>query len=351
MILISSDMQPFSPERSADVRKATGQLRQAAQERHIMVGSAVRDFPLRFSSRYRRLLGGEFNMLTPENAMKWDVVHPQRNTYNFSQADRIVDFASKREFAVRGHTLVWHKALPSWLTKGNFSPDELRSILKDHITTVVGRYKGKVYVWDVLNEIINESGQFQPSIWHTALGEQYIADAFRIAHQADPSAKLFYNEAGAEGLTPHTDAVYELVRKLRSQGVPIHGIGFQMHIDAVEGLDYEGIRKNLERFSKLGLEIHITEMDIKVQDLPGTMEERLKVQAEMYRKIMQVASSIPNFKAWVQWGLTDKFSWITDSLPAGKKDSPLIFDKYFRPKEAYFSMTDTLRRGRKPGGK
>src|SRR5262249_45520509 len=191
-------------------------LRSAADERGLFVGAAVNMNPFRNEAAYTQTLGREFNMLVAENAMKLDAMHPAQNTYNFTDADALVSYAEANNMAVRGHTLVWHNQIPGWLTGGNFTRDQGIAIMRDHIMTVVGRYRGRIAAWDVVNEAVSDNnGQLRTdSFWHQRIGPEYIAMAFQFAHEADPDAKLYYNDYSAEGLGAKSDAVFNLVSGL-----------------------------------------------------------------------------------------------------------------------------------------
>lgn len=326
-----------------DVKKS---LRELAQKQDIFIGAAVDARSLQKDQKYSLLLAQEFNMITPENAMKFRYLHPERDQYNFYDADGIVGFAQRHKMKVRGHTLVWHKGTPKWVTKGKFTKKDLKQILHDYIKVVVGHFKGKLYAWDVLNEIIKGDGSEEESFWLDIFGEEYLSWIFQWAHEADPEAKLFYNEWGAEEINKKSDVVYALVKRILNNGVPIHGIGLQMHIglgepnmvEAVPKLD--SLRKNMQRFSDLGLEIHITEMDVAIQGTKGTMVERLQAQAQTYADIFKTAMTVKNFKALVTWGLTDKYSWIPEY--SGKPDAPLLIDENYTFKPAYYALKNVL---------
>ena len=250
----------------------------------------------------------------------------------------IVAFAERHDMQIRGHVLVWHQQLPSWLTEGNWTGDELMDILQEHIATVVGRYRGRIAAWDVVNEAVAGDGSLTDTIWLRGIGPEYIEMAFRWAHEADPDALLFYNDYGGEGLGRKSDAIYALVRDLLQRDVPIHGVGLQMHV----GLDWspksQDVAANMERLSALGLEVHITEMDVKIED-PAT-EEELAKQARVYGDMLQVCLAAQNCKAFVLWGFTDRHSWIPYFFPGW--DAALIFDKSYDPKPAYKALMDRL---------
>ncbi len=314
-------------------------LRDAAAARGLRIGAAVNMSPFRNEPIYAQTLSREFNILVAENAMKFDALHPAQNTYNFTDADALVAFAEANNMAVRGHTLIWHNQIPGWLTGGNFTRDQVIAIMRDHIMTVVGRYRGRIAAWDVVNEAVSDSnGQLRPeSFWLQKIGPEYIAMAFQFAHEADPDAKLYYNDYGAEAAGTKSDAVFNLVSGLVNQGVPINGVGWQMHQINPFRIQ-QAHRTNAQRLAGLGLEVSITEMDVRIS-LPTTQQE-LDEQALAYSDAIQFCLSQPNVKTLVMWGFTDKYSWIPGFF-SGFGDA-LIFDMNYQPKPAYSAMLSAL---------
>jgi endo-1,4-beta-xylanase len=315
-------------------------LRSLAQKRGIGMGTAVAIKALQNNLTYRQVLVREFNMVTPENVMKFQPIHPERDRYHFPPADALVAFAQANQMQVRGHTLVWHRQLPDWLTKGKWTREELMAILRQHIYTVVDRYRGQLVAWDVVNEAIADNASLRDTIWLKGIGSEYIEMAFRWAHEADPQARLFYNDYGGEDLGKKSDAIYALVKDLRQRDVPIHGIGLQMHISINNPPKPEAVAANIKRLGELGLEVQITEMDVRIHGGTGTREEKLAAQANLYRDMLKVCLNAPNCKAFVTWGFTDKHSWIPSHF--GHPDSPLIFDELFRPKPTYGALMEEL---------
>jgi len=255
-----------------ELEKIVPPLRSLAEAHGILIGAAVDAEKLKRDAQYAETLSREFNILTPENAMKFDSVHPSRNEYDFSEPDAIVSFARANDMKVRGHTLVWHEALPSWIREGDFTPEEWRDILREHILTEAKHYKGQIYAWDVVNEAVEEDGSLRDTVWLQGIGPEYLDLAFRWAHEADPEALLFYNDYGAEGLGSKSDAVYNLVKGLLERGVPIHGVGLQMHVSLEEPPNPQDVAANIKRLNDLGLEVHITEMDVRIRE-PATEEK------------------------------------------------------------------------------
>ena len=314
-------------------------LRAAADARGLRIGAAVNMSPFRNEAIYTQTLGREFNMLVAENAMKFDAMHPAQNTYNFTDADALVAYAEANDMVVRGHTLVWHSQIPGWLTGGNFTRDQVIAIMRDHIMTVVGRYRGRILAWDVVNEAVSDNnGQLRTdSFWHQRIGPEYIAMAFQFAREADPNAILYYNDYSAEGSGAKSDAVFNLVSGLVSQGAPIDGVGWQMHQINPFRIQ-QAHRTNAQRLGSLGLEVSITEMDVRIS-LPTTAQE-LSEQALAYRDLVEFCLAQPNVKTLVTWGFTDKYSWIPGFF-SGFGDA-LIFDMNYQPKPAYTSMSSAL---------
>lgn len=307
-------------------------LRALAEKRGIQIGAAVEPNLLLQDPEYAQVLAREFNLLVAENVMKWGALQTARGQFNFAPADLLVDFAQKNQMTIRGHTLVWHQQLPRWMYD-RFSPVEMEAILRQHIQTVVGRYRGKIAYWDVANEVIGDDARPRKTPFDVL--PDYLEKAFRYARAADPNAKLFYNDYGAEGLGPKSDAIYALLKSIKEKGVPLDGVGFQAHLDLNFSPEAARMAENLERFAKLGLEIHITEMDVRLSG-PGSKAERLQKQAQIYQQVLQVCLRQPRCKVFTLWGVSDAYSWRAAS-------EPLLFDADYQPKPAYFALQRALR--------
>ncbi|MEV5414068.1 endo-1,4-beta-xylanase [Thermopolyspora sp. NPDC052614] len=303
--------------------------------------------PFTFDHTYRGVLAEHFSSLTPENQLKWEFVHPERHKYNFGPADAIVRFAQRHGQKVRGHTLLWHSQNPAWLNEGNFSAEELRKILKEHIFTVVGRYRGKIHQWDVANEIFDGDGNYRTSenIWLRTLGPGIIADAFRWAHQADPKAKLFLNDFGAEGVNARSTAYLNLVKELRAVGVPVHGFGVQGHLSLAFSFPSD-MAANLKRFDDAGFETAVTEVDVRIPLNGGTAtEEQLRTQADYYRQAVEACLSVRGCTSFTVWGTTNRYSWVPVFFP--NEGEATIFTDDFRPKPAYTALQTALAKARR----
>ncbi|KAF4410222.1 MULTISPECIES: endo-1,4-beta-xylanase [Streptomyces] len=280
---------------------------------------------------YEEIVREQFNSITPENAMKWESVEPERGRYDWAAADRIADYADANGQQLYGHVLVWHSQLPAWLGEGDFDAAELREIMTDHIATEAGRYRGRVDRWDVVNEAFNEDGTFRETVFYDKLGEDYIADAFRAAHKADPEAELYINDYNTDGLGPKSDGMYELVKKLKAEGVPIHGVGFQGHL--VLGQEPDSMRANLQRFADLGVDVVVTELDIRMET-PAT-EQKLRQQAREYKAVTDACLAVDRCDGVTVWGASDADSWIPGWFEG--EGAALLYDEEYQRKPAYYA--------------
>jgi endo-1,4-beta-xylanase len=320
-------------ERAPD--PATSSLRDLAQHTKLRIGTAVDTAALQADAEYRRLVADQFSSVTPENVMKWEVVEPQRGQFDFTEADRLVDFARANKQLVRGHTLLWHNQLPSWLTSGTWTKAELRSILRAHIFAEAGHFRGRIWAWDVVNEAFNDDGTWRDTLWLKVIGPSYVTDAFTWAHQADPKALLFYNDYNIEGVNPKSDAVFNLVSSLRRSGVPVQGVGLQGHL----GTQYDApnnVLQNLRRFAGLGVDTAFTEADVR-SVLPVDSAE-LQAQANGYSLMLESCLLVRSCISYTVWGFTDKYQWVPGVFDG--QGEAAIFDENFQPKPAF----DGLRR-------
>ena len=318
---------------------AGGPLRSLAQAAGIPIGTAVNVEALKSDAAYARLLAREFDLVTPENALKFSVVQPERGRFDFALADALFAFAEAHHMQVNGHVLVWDQQLPDWLTQGHFSRDELKVILHDHIRTLVTRYRGRAASWDVAAEAVGEDGTLRETFWSRGIGPDYLALAFRWAHEADPQARLRYNDYGGEGAGAKSDGIYTLVADLRTHRVPIDAVGLQMHVDLNDAPRPEDVRINMKRLAALGLETDITEMDVMLQ-LPASRAD-LKTQAGLYRAMLQACLAVPQCRSFSTWGATDRYSWIPEFFPG--RGAALLFDADGHAKPAYWRIRRVLR--------
>lgn len=314
-------------------------LRLWAQRRDVQFGVAVDVTPLREDARYREMVGREFSMLTPADAMKMGSLRPARDRFFWKDADALVAFAESHAQRVHGHTLVWHEQNPAWLDAKRWTRDELLQVLREHIATVVARFKGRVQLWDVVNEAIDDDGTRRQSCWQRVIGQDYIELAFRWAHEADPGAVLLYNDYNGEGLGKKSDAIYELLRDLKRRGVPVHGVGLQMHMTVGKIVPREELRTNLRRLADLGLELHVTEADVRVP-MPISAEE-LAEQARNYHQLLETSLQDPRLRSWTIWGFTDRHSWVPRAFMG--YGAALPWDENYEAKPAQAAIRKALR--------
>ncbi|MDP2710999.1 MAG: endo-1,4-beta-xylanase [Solirubrobacteraceae bacterium] len=318
----------------ADAEPLPGQpLRTLAKSSGLELGTAVRADVLKRNRAYRQLVAQQFSTVTPENEMKWGFVEPERGSFEFGPAEDVIERAREAGQKIRGHTLVWHFQLPDWV--GELGAGELRAAMKEHIERVVGHFKGDVGVWDVVNEPISDRGGLRPSVFQRKLGQGYIARAFRLARAADPGAKLYLNEIGAEGVNAKSDRLFEVVSGLKRDGVPIDGVGFQVHAN-LEGLP-DSFVANMRRFAALGLDIAITEADVGLKMPPSA--EDLEAQARVYEQIVGSCRAV-SCKSLTFWGYTDGRSWISETQ-AGMGAATLLDDQLVA-KPAFFAVQRAL---------
>ncbi len=312
-------------------------------QNYFPIGTAVTPKTLQ---THKDLIAAHFNSITAENHMKPEWLHPSEDVYDFSHGDIVADFAAKNNMKLRGHTLVWHNQTPDWFFRDGDKPAARELALrrmKEHINTVMGHYKGKAYAWDVVNEVITDKPSDAPlreSPWLTAIGEDYIEQAFRFAAQADPDAVLYYNDYNAAD-PAKSQKIYDLVKSLLDRGVPVHGIGMQGHWDVyVPALDL--IRRAIERYASLGVSVQITELDVSLfrfeddtayQSPPPQL---LELQAERYEQFFSLLREYKDVISGVTlWGVADDRSWLSDFPFAGRKNWPLLFDDRHLPKAAF----------------
>ncbi len=323
-------------------------LRESANSSGLLIGTAVRP-SLLSESAYSATLAREFNMIEAEDTMKWWVVRATEG-FDFQKGDEIVRYAQAHGMKVRGHCLAWDHNNPKWLTESHFTAAQMSHLLQEHIVTVMKHYSGRVFAWDVVNEALDENGNVEDSPWYNQpgiglsdKGTGYVEQAFRWAHEADPKTLLFYNETGGEGLNRKSDAIYAMVSDFKKRGVPIDGVGLQMHISRLD-CDTDSVAKNIERLAKLGLQVHITELDISLPVDPQGKAQKKDIlrQAELYRGVVRACVQNPGCTAIQTWGFTDKYSWI-GSHSHGTRGAALPFDRGYQPKPAYQSILDELR--------
>ena len=322
---------------------------------YFTIGVAVS--PQSLKTDEANLIVQEFNSMTPENTMKMGPIHPFEKVYNWTGGDSIAAFAKRNGMKLRGHCLCWHNQTPRWFftdsaTGNQVTKEVLLQRLKEHITTVVSRYKGTIYAWDVVNEAISDKQDeyLRPSLFYQICGEEFIEKAFRWAHEADPDALLFYNDYNE--IDPvKREKIIRMINGLKEKGVPIHGVGLQGHW-ALNEPSKEQLEQTLKDFSALGLTMQITELDISVypkehnarerkaedHDTVFTAEKEMK-QIEVYKYCFEVFKKYKkNLSSVTFWNISDRRSWLDNFPVRGRKDYPLLFDAQLKPKKVYWEI-------------
>lgn len=331
------------------------------QNREFVFGSAAEASYLN-GTYYSTILNREFNALVAENAMKFASIEPTNGGFDWAASDTLVQFAKDHTMTMRGHTMVWHtnQGVPSWLNA--LDSAQVDAALKNHIYNVMDHFKGSpIKCWDVVNEAIMDNPDISDisntsntaidsylrkgsgSFWYSKLGSACIAKAFQYAHERavfnGDNIKLFYNDYGCEGLGNNKfEALYDLVKKLKASGVPIDGVGFQMHIDISGWPSVTDVSANIKKLTDLGLEVHITELDVRIPTNPTTAQ--LNAQQQVYHDIVAACLANPKVTAIMVWGFTDNYSWIPNTFPG--TGSALLFDTNYNAKPAYYGVQNAL---------
>ncbi len=330
-------------------------LRDFAKRRGFEIGTQIVNSMLRYAP-YRDTAAREFNLAIIDGELHWKLAEPpfrpDRTHYNFAYADRVVDFARANGMSVQAHHLVWgyDLFLPEWLVKGNYSRDDLLAILHENIQTILDHYKGRVSEYVVVNEAFTPSGYGQ-NFWYNNIGPEYIEMAFRWAREADPNAILIYSDFDAEVINDKSNQIYEMVRDFKARGVPIDGIGMQMHwlnpAYQTKGVpSKQEVVANMKRFGELGVKIYVTEFDVNLAHVQGTQQQRRDYEARVYKDMLDACLESGVCTSFSIFGFTDAMSWYTISSCPGcfgdPNAEPLIFDKDYKPKPAYFAVRDAL---------
>lgn len=314
------------------------------QQAAFPIGAAVNPIRLNHVSEYNRIAKGQFNSWTTENIMKPENMHPEPDVYNWIEADALADSCRQYGIRLHGHTLLWHQALPDWIVNGRGTRAEWRQILKDHVRTIVGHFKGRVASWDVVNEAFNEDGTLRNSIWRQLIGDDYIELAFAYAREADPNVLLFYNDYNLESNPQKRAAVHDLLNRLRSRGIQVDGIGLQMHVRLHEPNASE-MTACFSEFAADHYKIHLSELDISVNPLSKVISDKASLFTEQAQYLEQIIRCYQQVPAALQygitfWGVSDADSWI----PAfyNREDYPLLYDQQYVPKPAYCLLKKIL---------
>jgi len=334
------------------------------------IGAALNQFDFEEkNARDVALVTAQFDTISPENALKWGSIHPRPDGYDFDPADHYVAFGEKYKMFIVGHNLVWHSQTPAWVFKDDkgapLTREALLERMHDHIRTVVGRYKGRIGGWDVVNEALNDDGTLRKSQWLNIIGDDYIAKAFQFAHEADPAAELYYNDYSLEN-EPKRNGAVELIKKLKAQGIPVTAVGLQGH-DKLDWPTAQQQSDTIEAFAALGVKVCITELDVDVlpRRTPGTSADVSAVSAggaglnpymdglpdamqkELARRYAELFGVFVKHRAAVSrvtfWGVTDATSWLNNFPIRGRTNYPLLFDREGKPKAAFFAVIGTAR--------
>lgn len=311
-----------------DFVRSGSRLRDLADQAGIHFGYAalLNNHARADGALYRDIAAAEFNLVTPENSMKWGFANPERGVYRLEDADRVVAFARQNNMQVHGHTLVWYAQLPQWVQQSALG--EREALMNDFIDMMTRRYPD-VLLWDVVNEVFEDDGSFRKSVWYDAMGEAHVDKAFRRARQNDPDAILIYNDYDVAAGGDKTDAMYAMLSRLVAEGVPVDGVGFQMHIDT-QFTDFDAVAETFQRFADLGLDIYITELD--VNRVPGDSEAD---QAAVFANSVRACLAQTACRAVQIWGFTDRYTWRAPN-------TPLIMDRDYQPKAAYPALQRAL---------
>ncbi|WUH92775.1 endo-1,4-beta-xylanase [Streptomyces sp. NBC_00433] len=321
---------------SATPAQAASPLRSLAEGKGKYFGTALTDGDLNISGEMA-IANTQFDMVTPGNEMKWDTTERSNGSYNFGPGDQIVNWAQAHNARVRGHNLVWHSQLPSWVS--SLPLNQVQGVMESHITTEANHYKGKIYAWDVINEPYNEDGSLRQDVFYKAMGSGYLADAIRTAHNADPNAKLYINDYNIEGENAKSNALYSLAQTMVAQGVPLGGIGLEAHF--IAGQVPSSMLANMQRFANLGLDVAITELDDRIQ-LP-TNSSNLQQQANDYGTVVNDCLAVSRCVGVSQWGVDDGHSWIPGTFPG--YGAATMYDSNYQPKPAYNAAVAALSAG------
>ena len=339
---------------SADPGSSSASLRALAAKIGLRFGTALIPQDIETPS-YAAIAASQFSVVTPGNGMKWQIVEPTQGSYDWSQADQLVAFARANGQLVRGHTLLWHNQLPTWLTtgvaNGTISNAQLKQLLHNHIQVEVSRYRGRIWQWDVANEFFtdaNPSGINPGDFWISHLGPDIIPQAFRWAHAADPGALLFYNDyniTGEDGTNAKSDAVYAWLKQMLSEGVPIMGVGSQGHLDTQYGFSPHLFQQDLERYASLGLKVAITEADVRTfvnnaTDQVPTDHLAVFAQPFEFSGMLEGALAVPQVISFTIWGFTDADSWVPGTFTG--EGYATIYDVNQQPKPAYYELQADL---------
>ena len=355
-LLVNLQLMTFAQQQKNRISGDSSKGLKEYYKNYFTIGVAVSPQSLANKEEVQLILQN-FESITPENAMKMGPVHPKENEYNWKDADAIVDFAVQHHLKIRGHNLCWHEQTPTWFFKdssGNLvTKAVLLKRLKDHITTVVNRYKGKIYAWDVMNEAIddNPNNFLRNSLFYQICGEDFIAKAFEYAHAADPNAILFYNDYNTER-KEKADRIYALLKTLKEKGVPVDAVGLQGHWSVFEPTQNE-LEYTIQKFASLGLKIQVTELDVSVYKWEKEPRAKTITDADAYTPVMEqqqtakykmIFDVLRKYKQFITgvtfWNISDRHTWLDTYPVKGRKNYPLLFDTNLQPKKTFWEVVN-----------
>jgi endo-1,4-beta-xylanase len=351
-----SDPPPAVLPSEAEAVRGRHSLQAHAQKHGLIAGAAVVVQDLLLDPALQKLVTAQYGILVSERELKWRALRPSKDEFDFTQSDALFAFANSRRMKVRGHTMVWHNSVPDWLSNGAGQLD-VSQLLIDHIRTVAGRYRGRVHSWDVVNEAImpadGQKDNLRNSFWLQHIGPDYIELAFRAAREADPIARLTYNDYAVEYDNPEEsgrrESILALLRRMQQHNVPLDAVGIQAHIKAgARDSIGKGLSQYIESLRQMGLEVYITELDVNEDDLPfNDVARRDHIIARTYSEFLAVALANPAVKLMLTWGVSDRRTWLNE-VPTHHRKQPsrpqrsLPFDRNYRPKEAFFAIRDAV---------
>ena len=346
-----------SSSKKATTSTATPTLREAYKN-DFLIGTALNTQQIEErDSSAAKLVPVQFNAATPENIMKAEIIHPQWDKYNFDLADKMIEYGKKHNILINGHTLVWHSQLPAF-ARNIKDVDSFKTFFNDHITTIASRYNGKIYSWDVVNEALNEDGTMRKSVFLDKLGDDFVTEAFRIAQKASPNTELYYNDYNIEQPKKRAGAI-AIIKKIQAAGVRIDGVGIQGHWH-VNKIPLKDIEESILEFSALGIKVMFTELDIEVLErnfqgaevsqrvasnpalnpyvngLPDSVQQQLANDYEsLFKLFLKHKDKVTRVTFW---GVADGNSWLNGWPVRGRTNYPLLFDRQYKPKPAYYKV-------------
>jgi len=305
------------------------------------MGCAVNVGLLRSNEQCRKLILKEMTSITPENAMKMEALSIGRGEYNWTDADYLVNFAMQNKMRIHGHTLLWHRALPAWVSSFEGDREAWIDLMKNYISDVVGHFKGKLASWDVVNEALEDDGTYRNTVWYEHIGKEYLDLAFKFAHEADPNVLLFYNDYGMEYSKAKRDAICQMIKDMKLRNIPVDGIGIQMHIDMYR--PKSDFIQAIQAAAACGVKVHVSELDVatnpeKKSDIKYTVDVAER-QKQSYKNMSEALQGIPVSQCYglTVWGIRDSDSWLASS-----PDWPLLFDQNCAKKTSYYGLLESF---------